>query len=105
MIMVHCVNTKNGIAGGPVYQGDITVELTSGGVTNSSTGIGLQANNASNAGGTVALAGKKGNGRSVTLSEAAGVRGEAAEGHGEVGTTTGTGRSGGYGKSTGIVGY
>ncbi len=103
--MVHCVNTKNGIAGGPVCQGDITVELTSGGVINSSTGVGLQANNTSNAGGTVALEGKQGNGSSVTLSEAVAVRGDAADGHGVVGTTNGTGRYGVYGKSTGIFGY
>ena len=99
--MVNCVATTNGIAGGTVgtaCNGDITLQLTAGGIITSSTGVGLQANNTGTAGGTAGVLGVEGTGSGATPPSPAGVWGDASDGIGLVGTgETGVWASGGFG--------
>lgn len=85
--MVKCINTANGITGGPVCQGDIKLQLTSGGVINSSSGFGLQANNTSSASGAAGLYGKEGTGSGIHLNAPEAVWGDANNGFGVAGTS------------------
>jgi hypothetical protein len=102
--MVNCVNTTNGIDGGTVgaqCQGDITLQLTAGGVITSAVGVGLQANTTSNNTGTAGLYGMSGNGSGNTTSSPAGIWGDTDQFFGVVGTSvTGTGV---YGSSVGGI--
>ncbi len=99
--MVNCVATTNGIAGGTVgtaCNGDITLQFTAGGVINSSTGVGLQANNTGTVGGTAGVLGVEGTGSGATPPSPAGIWGDASDGIGVVGTgATGVMASGGFG--------
>ncbi|MBV9614094.1 MAG: hypothetical protein JO031_01405, partial [Ktedonobacteraceae bacterium] len=97
--MVNCVATTNGIAGGTVgtaCNGDITLQLTAGGIITSSTGVGLQANNTGTVGGTAGVLGVEGTGSGTPPPSPAGIWGDASDGIGVVGTgATGVTATGG----------
>ncbi len=85
---VNCLYTTNGIAGGTVCNGDITLSLTAGGVITTSVSytVGLQANNMSGLPGSAGLFGKQGTGSGL-VNGAAGVWGDSSSNKGVLGSS------------------
>lgn len=101
--MIDCVTTTNGITGADatVCAGDVTLQLTAGGVVNAASGFGLQANNNSAADGSAGLYGREAAGAGMLPSppNPSGVWGDSQNGIGVVGSTASV--DGVYGVSMG----